>query len=584
VSALFGAGGLTLLGNAQGAIMCIVAATVYGIGKTFLWPTMLAVVSEQFPKGGAITIGAAGGVGMLAAGLLGGPGIGFLQDSNASANLRQASAAVFERYRAPKENEFLWLKTVGLDGAKVGVLEDGGYHVSARFDMTEANMFSRLYQEQGGRATADQSMAILQGRAVGGTTVVNWTTCFRTPERVMQHWAEHHGVEGLTHAALVPHWEEIERRLNVQAMRLDQVNANNLVTWRGLDALGWHKDLLFRNVKNCAHTGYCGMGCVIDAKQSMLVTYVPRAIRRGARLLASAEATGFERVGDEVRAVTGHVTDPATGRRHPLRVRARYVAVAAGALGTPPLLRLAGVTSPRLGENLALHPTSAVVAVFDHEVRGFEGIHYGAYADDSQGGYVLESVFAYPALAASTMLRAGEAAQRVMKDYTRLTAGIVLVHDEGRGRVHVDGEGPARVDYALHPNDQQHFRRGLRELVALYLAAGAREVHVPAAAVPPILRGASPGQVEAALAGLSLAPNRLALFSAHQMGTAAMSADPARGVTDSFGRVHGTRNLWVADGSLCPTSLGVNPQITIAALADRAARRLLAEVGAKAAP
>ena len=156
-------------------------------------------------------------------------------------------------------------------GKRVIILEDGGYHASARFEMSEGTMFPRLYQEGGGRATADQSMAILQGRAVGGTTVVNWTTCFRTPERVFDHWAEHHGVEGITHAALVPHWETIERRLNVQQMRLDQVNANNLVTWRGLDALGWHKDLLFRNVKGCAHTGYCGTGCVIDAKQSMLV-------------------------------------------------------------------------------------------------------------------------------------------------------------------------------------------------------------------------------------------------------------------------------------------------------------------------
>ncbi|NDC64347.1 MAG: MFS transporter [Planctomycetia bacterium] len=137
VSALFGAAGLTLLGNAQGALMCVVAATVYGIGKTFLWPTMLAVVSEQFPKGGAITIGAAGGVGMLSAGLLGGPGIGFLQDQNASASLRQANQAVFERYRAPKENEFLWLKTAGLDGSKVGVLEDGGREAQRALELME---------------------------------------------------------------------------------------------------------------------------------------------------------------------------------------------------------------------------------------------------------------------------------------------------------------------------------------------------------------------------------------------------------------------------------------------------------------
>ncbi|MEY3204022.1 MAG: hypothetical protein RLZZ21_353 [Planctomycetota bacterium] len=137
VSAAFGATGLTLLGNADGAIMCIVAATVYGIGKTFLWPTMLAVVSELFPKGGAITIGAAGGVGMLSAGLLGGPGIGFLQDSAASADLKQKNVAVYERYRAPKENEFLWLKTVGLDGAKVGVLEDGGKEAQRALELLE---------------------------------------------------------------------------------------------------------------------------------------------------------------------------------------------------------------------------------------------------------------------------------------------------------------------------------------------------------------------------------------------------------------------------------------------------------------
>lgn len=137
VSAAFGATGLTLLGNAEGAIMCIVAATVYGIGKTFLWPTMLAVVSELFPKGGAITIGAAGGVGMLSAGLLGGPGIGFLQDSAASADLKQKNVAVYERYRAPKENEFLWLKTVGLDGAKVGVLEDGGKEAQRALELLE---------------------------------------------------------------------------------------------------------------------------------------------------------------------------------------------------------------------------------------------------------------------------------------------------------------------------------------------------------------------------------------------------------------------------------------------------------------
>jgi MFS family permease len=163
VSALFGAAGLTMLGYAEGAVMCVIAATVYGIGKTFLWPTMLAVVSEQFPKGGAITIGAAGGVGMLAAGLLGGPGIGFLQDQNASAKLRESNAAVYDRYRAPKENEFLWMKTVGLDGSKVGVLEDGG---------KEAQRALELMQNENAKPEAIAAQK----------TLVNWWTSSAGPE------------------------------------------------------------------------------------------------------------------------------------------------------------------------------------------------------------------------------------------------------------------------------------------------------------------------------------------------------------------------------------------------------------------
>lgn len=138
-SACLGALGLMLLGNAEGAVMCVVAATIYGAGKTFLWPTMLAVVSEQFPRGGAITIGTAGGVGMLSAGLLGGPGIGFIQDQSASTHLRTQNAAIFERYRAPGENTFLWLETVGLDGAKVGALEDGGAEATRALEVLRAD-------------------------------------------------------------------------------------------------------------------------------------------------------------------------------------------------------------------------------------------------------------------------------------------------------------------------------------------------------------------------------------------------------------------------------------------------------------
>src|SRR5262245_58472016 len=179
VSGILGATGLTLLGNAGSVAFCVFAATVYACGKTFLWPTMLAVGSEQFPRGGAITIGAIGGVGMLSAGLLGGPGIGFQQDHYASENLKQADPAVFERYRAPAANEFLGFQTVGLDGAKVGVLEDGGKEAVRALDVLKkdpnstpeavANQQKLVDWWEQAKTTAEQDQALVEGASLYGS-------------------------------------------------------------------------------------------------------------------------------------------------------------------------------------------------------------------------------------------------------------------------------------------------------------------------------------------------------------------------------------------------------------------------------
>ncbi|HEX7477587.1 MAG TPA: GMC family oxidoreductase N-terminal domain-containing protein [Polyangiales bacterium] len=182
-------------------------------------------------------------------------------------------------------------------------------------------------------ATEGGTISILQGRAVGGTTVVNWTTCFRTPENVIQHWHEHHGVTGLTHAALVPHWERVEQRLRIQQMQLAQLNANNRVLWNGAEALGWSKRLLARNVTHCAHTGYCGLGCPIDAKQSMLVTLVPDAVRAGADVYANAWVQKVTTQGRKAHEVVALMRDPKTDRLNgrTLRVAANIVVLCGGA-------------------------------------------------------------------------------------------------------------------------------------------------------------------------------------------------------------------------------------------------------------
>jgi choline dehydrogenase-like flavoprotein len=464
-------------------------------------------------------------------------------------------------------------------GKRVIILEDGGYHASARFEMSEGTMFPRLYQEGGGRATADQSMAILQGRAVGGTTVVNWTTCFRTPERVFDHWAEHHGVEGITHAALVPHWETIERRLNVQQMRLDQVNANNLVTWRGLDALGWHKDLLFRNVKGCAHTGYCGTGCVIDAKQSMLVTYIPEAVQAGAELYANA---WVERITWDGRHVTGVIakvrspeTDQLTGRT--ITVRPRMTVLAGGAINSPAmLLRSALDPSGRTGKRTFLHPAVGAVGVHAERIQPFVGSPQYVYSDEfvarEEGmPFLIEGAPMFPMTLGSigTALGAERQAQMELLPYSSLTG--VLCHDgfdvtdrdEG-ATITLQSGGRPKIDYKWTERLSSGLRDACAAALRIQLAAGARQAYTSNG-----LYLTSADEIDATLARGRWGPCEVPVFIAHCMGGCAMGTDARTSVVDSRTlRHHAMDDLFVIDGSVFPTSCSVNPQISIYGLAS----------------
>ncbi|TMA33961.1 MAG: FAD-binding protein [Deltaproteobacteria bacterium] len=178
-------------------------------------------------------------------------------------------------------------------GAKVVVLEEGGYHRKDEFDMQEATAFPLLYQDRGNRATADLSISVLQGRAVGGGTVVNWTTSYRTPDDVLAYWRDHFGL-ALTPSDLRPHFEEVEQRLGIQKVDLEDTNANNRAIYDGCTKMGWQVDTTKRNVRGCLRTGYCGMGCPVDAKQSATLTYLPDAVAAGADVYANCRVSRIE--------------------------------------------------------------------------------------------------------------------------------------------------------------------------------------------------------------------------------------------------------------------------------------------------
>ncbi|HEY9724622.1 MAG TPA: GMC family oxidoreductase [Oscillatoriaceae cyanobacterium] len=459
-------------------------------------------------------------------------------------------------------------------GKSVIMLEKGAYNTRKDFNQTEKDMMPLLFEDAGARTTKDGNITILHGKTVGGSTTVNWAICFDPPAKVLDEWADTYGVESIRYADLKPHIDKVRFVLNVQKLEPHEVNENGRLLFEGARKIGMQADRFEHSRTKCLGSGFCILGCAYDRKQSMLVTYVPRALHFGAKLYPNAEVLEFERTGDRINAVKGVLTNRHTGAKHRFRATGKLVSVSGGAISTPQTLLRAGIAneSGRLGKNLTLHPTTAIVAVFDHEVKGYQGINYTTYVKDLEPeGIIIESVFAYPGLMGANLYAWGPHAMDVMARYNHLAAAIVLLHDDGRGEVSVDKYGLPVIDYRVSPKDQAKFRRGLKAVARIYFAMGAKKVIVPHSAGVELASEAELDKIDR----MALDVDKLATFSAHQMGTAMMGSDPARSVTDSWGKVHGYENLYVVDGSLFPTSIGVNPQISIASLATRCARHVV---------
>jgi choline dehydrogenase-like flavoprotein len=306
----------------------------------------------------------------------------------------------------------------------------------------------------------------------------------------------------------------------------------------------------------------------------MLVTSVPRALALGARLFADCRVDRITRSGAAVTGVTGHFVRPG-GRKGPsLTVRARVVVVAGGAIQTPSLLARSGLRSAsgQLGRNLSVHPNAVVTAFFDQDVTGWQGVHQAFQVREFlDEGLLLTATNLTPPMLAGILPAYGRELGELMADYNRIVTAGPLVSDTGTGRIRqVPGLGP-QVFYQLTDHDAGRVARGVELTAEALFAAGARRVLLPFDGAP-VVRG--PDELRRLLA--RPVPKRsLQLFSIHLMGTARMSEDPRRGVTGSFGEFHGVPGLIVADASLFPGPIGINPMETVIALAMRNARRLV---------
>ncbi|MGZ5033516.1 MAG: GMC family oxidoreductase N-terminal domain-containing protein [Usitatibacter sp.] len=471
------------------------------------------------------------------------------------------------------------LAAAGLD---VAIVEEGPLASSSDFHMREREAYPQLYQESAARQTLDKAITILQGRCVGGGTTVNWTSSFRTPPRTLAYWRETLGLATMTDEALGPWFARMEERLAIAPWPVAP-NENNDVLRRGAEGIGIPTASIRRNVKGCANLGYCGMGCPLNAKQSMLVTTIPAALAKGATLVHRARVTRLVLEGDRVvachaRGVERNGASPSASR---LRIRARHFVLAAGAIGSPAILLASVIPDPHLtaGKRTFLHPTLVSGAVMPRKVEGYSGAPQSIYSDhflDSlalggPAGFKLEAPPVHPILAGITLPGFGPEHAGWMKQFPHLQVLIALLRDgfhpeSAGGRVVLRSDGWPVLDYPISDYLWEGARRAYLAMAEIQFAAGAQTVM-------PLHEGARPAgtwrEARAAIEGLPMKALAARVVSAHVMGGCAMGNDPRSSVVTEDGRHHHVANLSVHDGSLFPTSIGANPQLSIYALAAR---------------
>ncbi|MER5510752.1 GMC family oxidoreductase [Streptomyces sp. NPDC002766] len=453
-------------------------------------------------------------------------------------------------------------RTLARAGLDVVVLEEGQHHTTASFGArAPLERFTDLYRDGGASAAlGDPPLLLPVGRAVGGTTVVNSGTCYRTPDHVVDRWSSRHGF----HLAdgLPARLDEIERTLRVATQPLDVLGANGLLALAGAERLGWRAGPLRRNAPGCKGSCQCVVGCPTGAKQSVQLSVLPDACAAGARIVTGARVLRIllDRDGPGPPRAAGVRARRADGSE--LEILSPLVVTAAGALQTPPLLRRSGLGGhPRLGRNLSVHPATSVAGRFAEPVDSWTGVLQSVGIEELHArGILIEATASPPGMSSFVLPGLGRSLRRELETADRLAVLGAMIADRPSGRVH--GRDRTLVRYRLDPRDGARLITAVRAMGRILFAAGAQEVLT---GIPRAPRARTPAQMDALLD--TVTPRDLHLSAFHPTGTVAAGGDPQRAPADPEGRLRGVRGVLVVDASVLPGCPEVNPQLSIMAAA-----------------
>lgn len=471
------------------------------------------------------------------------------------------------------------------EGKKILVVEQGPRFADGEFTGRELEMAPSLYQDEGGFLTREGTMTLAFGRALGGSTVVYTGTSMHPPERVIRGW----NVPGLAHADLDQRARKYAGQNNVHLLPGEEINENNRLFVEGCRNAGYHAEQFPINVKGCRGSSLCNLGCPNGAKQGTDRVQIPAAEAAGVEVVTRAEALRLEeravvvRVSEKRPGAKGLPSDWAPGD---YRIQAGTIVLAGGAVGSPALLlrsQLAGLPQ-RIGEGFTCHPAHILVGEHGREITNDVGHPKSFFLDRAvEEGFVLETCMYFPFTTAKNLAGFGAPHSTLMHAFPRLQMILVLACDKAApgNRVGIDREGKPVVHYRFTPETITSLVRATRASARIFFGAGALRVHAPSAD-PPLIERADAGRVDELIDARHFKPGKISVSAAHLMGGCGMGRDAGDSVTDARGVVHGRPWLRVADSSLFPDSLEINPYLTIMALADRVAEGVLQDAGALA--
>jgi len=464
-------------------------------------------------------------------------------------------------------------------GHTVVLLEKGGYYSRETHSQKEDEMIPLLYKNAGLQFTIPSGIAVAQGSCVGGSTVINDAVCFRTPPAVLEQWGHEFKIEDIAVEHMESYFERVERRISVSEVQPNEINKNNEILKRGCEKLGWVGGPNRRNCKNCRQCGLCHLGCFYGTKQSMLETYIQDAERSHGDLVKIYADSRAEQIlvsGTRVTGVKGTITGK-DGQRFEIGVTPRVLVVSGGTIASSEILLSSNLNrNGEVGQHIALHPSPAMVGDFDEEINGHEGIPMAYHCREfsilktGKRGYLIESVFLAPYQFTLTLPTFQYEQKEFMKRYNHYALAGILLQDEAVGSARLGGPLGTIVTYQLSQGDATMMVDGMKNTAKILFAAGARRVITSHRRKTVLYTEEDLPLIEER----GVSPMDINLGSGHPQGGNRMGGDPRSSVVDSYCRFHGFDNLFVCDASVFPTSVGVNPQLTVMALAARTAEHL----------